>query len=493
MALYHFHVSRVLRSRGQSSVEAAAYRAGERLEDSYYGKIADYTAKGGVICSEILTPDYVPEFFHNREYLWNAVEEIEKHPKAQLAYSFDFALQNEFSMEENIVLARRFVLENFVAKGMIADMAIHDPDKHGGIQNPHVHVMCPIRPMNRDGTWGEKQRREYLFDMDGNPILDKNGKQKYNAVPTTDWNRPETLEKWRESWANLVNAEFEKHGLDCRVDHRSYVDQEIDLIPQIHEGPHVRKMEAKGIITENGELNRWIKEINKGIVSLSKQLKDILANIAELINLIAEKEAEARQPDLADYINSYFENRNAVADTFTRGRQKAKISNLKMRAEVINYLTANKIASLEDFKSFITDKQAGIYELNQSMKEKSVRMTELKDILRYGEWYREAQPVIREICSTKSKKRKDQIKSNNDAVLRRYHIAKRILFDEKQIKKVDINQWQSELDILQNSYQEEYIAYKNMTVETKTLRDINKYIDDAVRGTRPKAKEVQER
>lgn len=493
MALYHFHVSRVLRSRGQSSVEAAAYRAGERLEDSYYGKIADYTAKGGVICSEILTPDYVPEFFHNREYLWNAVEEIEKHPKAQLAYSFDFALQNEFSMEENIVLARRFVLENFVAKGMIADMAIHDPDKHGGIQNPHVHVMCPIRPMNRDGTWGEKQRREYLFDMDGNPILDKNGKQKYNAVPTTDWNRPETLEKWRESWANLVNAEFEKHGLDCRVDHRSYVDQEIDLIPQIHEGPHVRKMEAKGIITEKGELNRWIKEINKGIVSLSKQLKDILANIAELINLIAEKEAEARQPDLADYINSYFENRNAVADTFTRGRQKAKISNLKMRAEVINYLTANKIASLEDFKSFITDKQAGIYELNQSMKEKSVRMTELKDILRYGEWYREAQPVIREICSTKSKKRKDQIKSNNDAVLRRYHIAKRILFDEKQIKKVDINQWQSELDILQNSYQEEYIAYKNMTVETKTLRDINKYIDDAVRGTRPKAKEVQER
>ena len=53
MALYHFHVARVLRSRGQSSVEAAAYRAGARLEDYYYGKIADYTAKGGVIGAEI--------------------------------------------------------------------------------------------------------------------------------------------------------------------------------------------------------------------------------------------------------------------------------------------------------------------------------------------------------------------------------------------------------------------------------------------------------
>ena len=77
-----------------------------------------------MICSEILAPDYVPEPFHNREYLWNAVEEIEKHLKAQLAYSFDFALQNEFSLEENIAIARQFVLENFVAKGMIVDTSI---------------------------------------------------------------------------------------------------------------------------------------------------------------------------------------------------------------------------------------------------------------------------------------------------------------------------------------------------------------------------------
>lgn len=77
MALYHFHVARVLRSRGQSSVEAAAYRAGEKLEDRYYGKSADYTHKGGVICNEILAPDYVPEYFLDRETLWNAVEEVE--------------------------------------------------------------------------------------------------------------------------------------------------------------------------------------------------------------------------------------------------------------------------------------------------------------------------------------------------------------------------------------------------------------------------------
>ena len=57
------------------------------------------------------------------------MEQVEKNKKAQLAYSFDIALQNEFTMEENIALAREFVQRHFVAKGMIADLAIHAPDK----------------------------------------------------------------------------------------------------------------------------------------------------------------------------------------------------------------------------------------------------------------------------------------------------------------------------------------------------------------------------
>ena len=86
MAIYHFHVTQVSRGKGQSAIAAAAYRAGERLQDHYYGEYADYTAKGGVVYTEIIAPDYVPESFHDRETLWNAVEKVEKHPKAQLAY-----------------------------------------------------------------------------------------------------------------------------------------------------------------------------------------------------------------------------------------------------------------------------------------------------------------------------------------------------------------------------------------------------------------------
>lgn len=165
MALYHLTVSQIRRSAGQSAIAAAAYRAGECLYSDYYGEYSDYTRKGGVICSEILLPPHAPLEYQDRATLWNTVEQVEKHKKAQLAYSFDIALQNELSMEENIALAREFVQRCLVDKGMVADFAVHAPDKEdGGIPNPHFHVMTTMRPINPDGTWGQKQRREYVLD-----------------------------------------------------------------------------------------------------------------------------------------------------------------------------------------------------------------------------------------------------------------------------------------------------------------------------------------
>ncbi len=80
-----------------------------------YGEDCDYTHKGGVLYTEIMLPDNAPPEYADRQTLWNAVEEVEKHPQAQLAYSFDIALQSELAEEENRELARRFCRENFLS------------------------------------------------------------------------------------------------------------------------------------------------------------------------------------------------------------------------------------------------------------------------------------------------------------------------------------------------------------------------------------------
>ena len=85
MALFHFHVTQVKRSAGQSIVTSAAYRAGEKLYSEYYGEVSDYTHKGGVVCTDILLPPQAPAEYQDRATLWNAVEKAERGKKAQLA------------------------------------------------------------------------------------------------------------------------------------------------------------------------------------------------------------------------------------------------------------------------------------------------------------------------------------------------------------------------------------------------------------------------
>ena len=169
---------------------------------------------------------------------------VERTPSLHTALTLPCRMN--FPFEENIALARQFLLENFVSRGMVVDFAVHQPDREdGGIPNPHFHVLCPIRPIEQNGKWGLKQRRVYELDEDGNRIRDADGKFVFNAVPTTDWGSPETLEHWREAWAELCNAKFAEKGIDVRIDHRSYERQGVELLPTVHEGATVRAMEKK--------------------------------------------------------------------------------------------------------------------------------------------------------------------------------------------------------------------------------------------------------
>ena len=370
MALFHLSVTQTKRSAGQSAIASAAYRAGERLYSEYYGEYSDYTRKGGVICSDILLPSHAPPEYADRQTLWNAVEKAERGKNAQLAYSFDIALQNEFSLEENIALARQFLLENFVSRGMVVDFAVHQPDREdGGIPNPHFHVLCPIRPIEQNGKWGLKQRRVYELDEDGNRIRDANSKYVFNAVPTTDWGSPETLEHWREAWAEMCNAKFAEKGLDVRIDHRSYERQGVDLLPTIHEGATVRAMEKKGIRTEKGEFNRWIKATNAVI-------KDIRKKISLLFDWITEIKAELAKPqtpDLVSLLNDYYTQRKAGAYS-----QKGKISNLKEMNETYNYLRANGIYTLEDLESRLQSHRTTVDGLKTTMDSQNARMKAIR-------------------------------------------------------------------------------------------------------------------
>lgn len=455
MALYHFHVGQIKRSAGRSAVECAAYRAGEKLYSEYYGLVSDYTRKGGVMHTEILLPPHTPREYGDRQTLWNAVEDAERNKNAQLAYSFDIALQNEFSIVENIALARQFLLDNFVSRGMIADFAVHQPDKKdGGISNPHFHVMCPIRPLNPDGTWGAKQRRVYRA----------NGK--FDAVPTTDWGRPETLEAWREAWAAMCNSKFEEKGLPDRIDHRSYERQNIEQLPTVHEGVAVRQMEAKGIVTDKGERNRWIKSATAMLRTLGERIKTLV----DWLSNSRVKLDKPHSPSLAKLLADYFDARNAGAWS-----SKAKVGNLKLLTSAIAYLNENRLHTLADLEARLDSLHSSLDEAKTALDVNKKRSKELRELLRCAELYNRFKPLHDQLNAIKRKSKREQFKAEHESELRQFYLARRKLSDG-----IHTDEWQRELATLERENDAAYAEYKALRAELTKLLDVKYCVDRAM-------------
>lgn len=200
MAMYRLSASVLSRSQGRSSVAAAAYRAGEKLANVRDGMEHDYSKRTGVASSEILLPPGAPARFGDREVLWNAVEAIEKRKDAQVAREVQLALPHELDAAGRAALVRGFVQAQFVARGMIADVAIHTPGEKGDTRNHHAHVLLTTRAVSPDGFEGKNR----------------------------DWNAKDLLVNWRADWADEVNAALERHEIAARVDHRSLEDQRAD-------------------------------------------------------------------------------------------------------------------------------------------------------------------------------------------------------------------------------------------------------------------------
>ncbi len=430
MALFHLSVTQTKRSAGQSAIASAAYRAGERLYSEYYGEYSDYTSKGGVICSDILLPSHAPPEYADRQTLWNAVEKAERGKNAQLAYSFDIALQNEFSLEENIALARQFLLENFVSRGMVVDFAVHQPDREdGGIPKPHFHVLCPIRPIEQNGKWGCKQHRVYELDEDGNRIRDADGNFVFNAVPTTDWGSPETLEYWRQTWAEICNAKFAEKGLDVRIDHRSYERQGVELTSH---RPRGRNRPGNGE-ERHTHRERRVQPLDQATNAV---IRDIKKKIALLFDWIAEAKAELAKPqapDLVSLLNAYYTQRKAGAYS-----QKGKISNLKEMNETFNYLRANGIYSLEDLERRVSEHSAATESLKKTLDEQTARMKAIKQLYDSSAAFQNLKPVYDGLQKIKFEKPRAKYKAEHEAELIQFYAARRKLTEEFPDGKVDM-------------------------------------------------------
>lgn len=198
---------------GSELNQAAAYRSGERIEGA--SVVHDYSMKRGVLETEIMGPDHMPERLRDRATLWNEVDRSEKRKDAQLARDFLFPFQRELTFEQNREMVRSFVRHRFVAHGEIADICIHDEAR--GNNNLHAHVMVTTRPVLDDGTFGKKD-------------LSRRG--------------PAWLHAEQEAWRDHVNGTFERFGIDVRLGAKERTAESVTLRNHFAEDRHEAGIEV---------------------------------------------------------------------------------------------------------------------------------------------------------------------------------------------------------------------------------------------------------
>ena len=338
MAIYHLEGKVVSRGTGRSAVAASAYLSCTNILNDYDGVRHDYTRKKGLVWREVFLPEFAPPEWKDRGILWNAVEEAEKTKDSRLAREFVPALPVELTPAQWQELLTDFIQDSFVAEGMCADVAIHDPHPPG--HNPHAHILLTVRPLDGQGRWQYKTEKEYLcvrdreekgftaaefkaaqadgwekqypFKVGRKKVYmppseaEKHGYERASKHPKSTkygrqnpiaerWNSEEQLVEWRKAWADVTNRYLERYGHEERIDHRSHADRGLTEQPTIHEGVAARALEKKGIVSDRCEINRQIKadnallrELRAAVKKMAQAVKDTLPAIAEAMEKLRE-------------------------------------------------------------------------------------------------------------------------------------------------------------------------------------------------------------
>jgi len=250
MAIYHLSMQIISRSKGQSAVAAAAYRSGEKLHDERTDEQKFY-ARNVQPENMILTPSNAPEWMKDRNRLWNEVEKVEKRKDSQLARELNIALPIELNHDQQKELIQSFVQNEFVQKGMIADIAIHRDDAN----NPHAHIMLTMRNLDQDGFG--KKNRDWNADF-------ANAKENNRGYVKNS----ESCLSIREQWANYANQALEQVQINERITHLSHENRGLETLPMVHLGHVAHDMEKKGKKTERGQINRDRQDYNKAVIDL---------------------------------------------------------------------------------------------------------------------------------------------------------------------------------------------------------------------------------
>jgi len=338
---------------------------------------------------------------------------------------------------------------------MCADIAIHD-NKKG---NPHAHIMLTMRPIEQDGTWGAKSKKEYILDRHGEKITLKSGEFKSRKISVNDWNDQTKAEVWREAWAEAANRELERHNHEARINHRSYERQGIDQIPTIHLGPAAHQMEKRGIRTERGDINREIEISNQRLRQLNARIVKAKKEIAEI----------ARSPE-SPTVDEAFQN---VLNRPTQSHF-GKVRNLKTASQLLIFMQENGVHDMAGLERKLKEMMNHQSEVRSKLNPIDRRLKTLNEHIQQAETYLKHKDIYKMYRQEKPRKQ-DGFRQQFHAEIILYEAAERYLKGVMNGRTaLPIKAWKMEREALLAEKKELSKSYVSMKDELAMIDRIRK-------------------
>ena len=321
--------------------------------------------------------------------------------------------------------------------GMCADIALHD--KNDG--NPHAHILLTMRPLNEDKTWGEKSKKEYVLDENGEKVKLKNGNYKTRKINTVDWNEQDKAEEWRKAWADITNKYLEENNTQEKVDHRSYQRQGIEQIPTIHLGVSATQMEKKGIATDRGNINREIKYQNMILREIKLRIKALLNWIREIGK---EEKAETAETENIKSTLPAKENLLSVFENLINQNADSNNADLEKYIESYQFLKEKNITSLSELKENIVTLRDKNYKITRVLKDTEKRIDDNTKLIDQAEKYLKHKDTYKAYTKLKKSKQEDFYNEHTKEIILFESTKKYLKEHLGESKTLVISKWKSE-------------------------------------------------
>ncbi|MEC9463462.1 MAG: Ti-type conjugative transfer relaxase TraA, partial [Pseudomonadota bacterium] len=335
MAIYHCSMKPVSRSGGRSAVAAIAYRTASRMINERDGLVHDFTAKTGVVHTEIVLPlGSEATWALDRSALWNAVEFAEKRKDARLAREFEVALPHELSGEQRLALVRAFARDLADRHGAAVDFAIHAPGGDSDIRNSHAHVMMTTRKVEASGL-GEKT----LIERENKWLLN-------HDLPAAQMQ----LREIRQAWETHANRALMLAGHEVRIDHRSHLERGLEIEPTEHMGVHASEIDRRGGSVSRSRIDEEAARRNAELIRQKPE---------QVLTLITGEKSVFDRYDVARALHRYIDDASQFRNAFAAVMgSKALVELRKETAGELARYTTREMLEIEHAMALRADRMS---------------------------------------------------------------------------------------------------------------------------------------